>query len=110
MSCNQATDGTLTYAQVMTHGTPDRVITPKGKAPTVECRPFLGGVLFDDEMVVLAQIAAGYTDEEIAEAAGASLGKVRWVIRSAISKLGARNRPHAVARAIALDYLELRSS
>jgi DNA-binding NarL/FixJ family response regulator len=93
----------------MTHGTPDRVVTPKGQAPGVVCRPFIGGVLFDDEMLVLAHIAAGYTDEEIAEISETTIGHVRWVVRNTISKLGARNRPHAVARAIALDYLQVRS-
>lgn len=93
----------------MTHGTPDRVVTPSGDTPSIVCRPFLGGVLFDDEMLILARIAAGYTDEEIAELTDTSIGHVRWVARSVIAKLGARNRPHAVARAIALGYLELRS-
>jgi DNA-binding CsgD family transcriptional regulator len=93
----------------MTHGNPDRVITPKGDAPTVACRPFVGGSLFADEMVVLAYVAAGYTDEEIGEATDQTIGQVRWVARTVMARLGARNRPHAVSRAIALGYLELRT-
>ena len=56
----------------------------------------------------MAHIAAGYTDHEIAVATHTSLGQVRWAVRSAIAKLGARNRPHAVSRAVALGYLEFR--
>lgn len=92
-----------------TDGIQDQVVSPKGQAPTVVCRPFLGGSLFEDEVVVLAQIAAGYSDQDIAEATKSSVGKVRWAARSVIAKLGARNRPHAVTRAVALGYLEVRS-
>jgi DNA-binding CsgD family transcriptional regulator len=93
----------------VTHGNPDRVIAPIGDAPSVACRPFVGGSIFQDEMVVIAHIAAGYTDEEIGELIDATIGQVRWTARSVMAKLGARNRPHAVSRAIALGYLELRT-
>jgi DNA-binding CsgD family transcriptional regulator len=89
-------------------GIQDLVVSPAGDAPTLVCRPFLGGDIFEDEMIVLAHVAVGYSDQAIAEGMASGLGKVRWLARCAIAKLGARNRPHAVTRAIALGYLELR--
>ena len=66
--------------------------------------------LSDRELRSLALIACGLSDTEIAHQLGASLSAGRYAIRSALSKLGALNRAHAVARAGALGLLEFRAT
>ena len=101
--------GRRPYPFLMTQGTPDRVIAPKGDAPAVACLFSVAPNLMQDEILMVAFVAAGYTDGEIAEELGERIGQVRWAVRNALAKLGARNRPHAVSRAVALGYLELRT-
>jgi DNA-binding CsgD family transcriptional regulator len=64
--------------------------------------------LSSTEMTVLAEVAQGRTDIQIAKELNLTVGQVRYSIRSACANLGARNRPHAVAKAIALGYLSIR--
>jgi DNA-binding CsgD family transcriptional regulator len=60
-----------------------------------------GGIsLSRREREVLAQVASGRPDEEIAHVLGVSPETVRTHWRNARRKLGARNRPHGVAIAI----------
>jgi DNA-binding CsgD family transcriptional regulator len=70
------------------------VITPAGRHDLTE-----------RELQVMAHIARGSDDAETAASLGVSLGAVRYAIRSALAKLGAVNRPHAVARAAAVGVL-----
>lgn len=58
-------------------------------------------------VLALAHVAAGLTDAETAEAMGVSVGRVRYSLRTVIERLGATNRPHAVARAIAEGLLRV---
>jgi DNA-binding CsgD family transcriptional regulator len=67
--------------------------------PAVE-RKAEGISLSRREREVLAQVASGRPDEEIARALGVSPETVRTHWRNARRKLGARNRPHGVAIAI----------
>ena len=53
------------------------------------------------EALVLRGIAMGESDVEIARRLDMSLNSVRYSARNAVVKLGARNRPHAVLRAVA---------
>lgn len=56
----------------------------------------------------LAHVAEGYSDAETAHKLGISIDAVRYSIRTAMVRLGAVNRPHAVALAVAHGVLELR--
>jgi DNA-binding CsgD family transcriptional regulator len=56
----------------------------------------------------LAHVAEGYTDEETARRLRLSVYAVRYSIRTAMVRLGAVNRPHAVALAVARGVLEVR--
>ncbi len=90
-------------------GFPDKVVSGRG-VPTIRCRRFIGEELMRDEVLVLAHIGAGRTDRDMAKLFGWSLGQVRWAVRNAIAKLGARDRPHALCRAMALGYLDVSTS
>lgn len=63
----------------------------------------------ESEILVLGHIASGLNDGEISRATGLTRGQVKWAARSVIAKLGARNRPEAVARAIVLAHLRVRA-
>jgi PAS domain S-box-containing protein len=65
-----------------------------------------GGVLTAREREVLALVAAGETSRSVAERLYLSPTTVESHIRSAMNRLGARNRPHAVALALARGELE----
>lgn len=56
--------------------------------------------LTDRELQVLALVAMGDTGQEIAGRLGISAATVQTHVRNALSKLGARNRAHAVALAL----------
>lgn len=60
------------------------------------------------ELAVLAAVACGLSDNEIARELGISLSSTRYCVRMSLTKLGAVNRPHAVARAVALGFLTFR--
>lgn len=61
--------------------------------------------LTEREIEVLARIAAGASNQEIAEALVISLGTVKSHIHHIMSKLDAQNRTEAVARARSLNIL-----
>jgi DNA-binding CsgD family transcriptional regulator len=75
--------------------------------PVLSCTRFVRRPPDAHEVLVLAHVAAGFTDGQIGQVLGISLGKVRWASRSVIAKLGAANRPHAVTRAVAMGYLRV---
>jgi DNA-binding CsgD family transcriptional regulator len=85
---------------------PDVVVGDQSP-PVLSCTRFIRKSPDQDEVLVLAHVAAGLTDGEIGQALGISIGKVRWASRSVIAKLGAANRPHAVTRAVAMGYLKV---
>lgn len=58
------------------------------------------------EREVLALVARGYTSQRIARRLGVSLATVRTHVEHTRSKLGARSRSQAVARAMALGQLD----
>jgi DNA-binding NarL/FixJ family response regulator len=58
------------------------------------------------ELDVLKLVAAGRTNAEIARELCIATKTVERVVAGAVSKLGARNRAHGVARAIALRLIE----
>jgi DNA-binding CsgD family transcriptional regulator len=61
--------------------------------------------LSERELHMLRHLANGLTDQEIGDAAGISEFTVKTYLRRLYGKLGARNRAHAVARAVARGYL-----
>jgi DNA-binding CsgD family transcriptional regulator len=70
----------------------------------VKCQP-QQVLLSPSEIRVMAFVAAGLSDDEIANALDGSVGSVRYAIRQALTKLGARNRPQAVTRMAANGLL-----
>jgi DNA-binding CsgD family transcriptional regulator len=63
--------------------------------------------LSNREVQVLAHVAAGLADRQIARRFDWSVGQVRYSIRVSMKKLSALNRPHAVALAIRWGYLSV---
>jgi DNA-binding CsgD family transcriptional regulator len=61
------------------------------------------------EREVLAMLATGATDGEIADSLGLSPATVQTHVRNAKTKLGARNRPQAVALAVAQGLIAPRN-
>ena len=61
--------------------------------------------LSERELSVLTGIADGLTDGEIGSAVGISEFTVKTHLRRVYAKLAARNRAHAVARALAAGVL-----
>lgn len=57
---------------------------------------------------VLAGLAAGMTNQEIADCIGLSPDTVKWHVRSICRRLGARNRAEAVARSVVLPVGDAR--
>ena len=57
------------------------------------------------ERDVLAALAAGSSNQDIAEAFAMSVGTAKWHVHNILGKLGARSRTEAVARARALQLL-----
>jgi DNA-binding NarL/FixJ family response regulator len=58
------------------------------------------------ERDILAQLATGSTDTEIARGLGVGEGTVKTHIRHILGKLGVRNRTAAVARALRERLIE----
>ena len=58
------------------------------------------------ERAILQMVSEGYSDQETAERLGLSYETVRTHIRNSRNKLQARNRPHAVAVAIASGEID----
>lgn len=67
------------------------------------------GNLTKREHDILQLIASGMSSKEIARHLGISIGGVNFHILNAMKKLGASTRAHAVARAIYLGMLFLKS-
>jgi DNA-binding NarL/FixJ family response regulator len=66
-------------------------------------RETLAAELSGRQREVLAGLAAGMTNQEIADCIGLSPDTVKWHVRSLCRRLGARNRAEVVARALSLD-------
>lgn len=62
------------------------------------------------EMAILEDIAAGYQSKEIAQRIGRSKATVENYVRLLCAKLGARSRPHLVARAYRENLLQTSDS
>ncbi len=60
------------------------------------------------EIEILAMVAQGLGDVQIARHLGVSVGGVRYCVRNCLVKLGAVNRPHAIALAMALGLIDPR--
>lgn len=60
--------------------------------------------LTPQEQRVLELIVAGRSNQEIAAALVISLGTAKWHVHNILQKLGARDRPQAIARARELGY------
>jgi DNA-binding NarL/FixJ family response regulator len=58
------------------------------------------------EVQVLADVASGSSNKEIADRLGYSMYYVKDVVAGARRRLGARDRAHAAARAVALYLIE----
>jgi DNA-binding NarL/FixJ family response regulator len=67
--------------------------------------PAISGVLTQRETEVLALVAAGLSNGEIAGHLGASEGTVKNHVSSILSKLGVRDRVRAVLRGIELSLI-----
>jgi LuxR family transcriptional regulator, maltose regulon positive regulatory protein len=65
--------------------------------------------LTDRELEVLAHVAAGARNREIASILKVSIKTVEFHLRNILSKLGVRSRTEAVVRAWQLDLLALPS-
>lgn len=65
-------------------------------------------LLSERELTVLGAVASGLSDAEISCMLGLTVSSTRYAIRVALTKLGAVNRAHAVARAVALQLLTCR--
>ncbi len=79
------------------HAVMDARIDPV-TAGTVRAEPYRAG-LTRREYEVLRLVAAGHTNPEIAEVLGLTRNTVKTYLQSAMSKLGARNRVEAIAKA-----------
>jgi DNA-binding NarL/FixJ family response regulator len=73
--------------------------------PTIPVRTQAGNIaaagLTDRETAVLRLVAGGYSNKEVARHLGIAMGTVKNHISDVLRKLGARDRTHAVLKAIA---------
>ena len=84
----------------------DRAALPETQNPSAAARPAaLESGLSDREMEVLALLAAGQTNAEVAEALFISVGTVKSHSANIYRKLEAKNRTEAVARASEMGIL-----
>lgn len=60
--------------------------------------------LSEQEMRVLALIMEGQSNQEIADQLVISVGTAKWHVHNVLQKLGAKNRPQAIARARELGF------
>ena len=63
-------------------------------------------LISDRERDVLQQVASGYSTEEVADALTLSPHTIRSYVKSALRKLDAHSRAHAVALAMANGLIE----
>jgi LuxR family maltose regulon positive regulatory protein len=82
----------------------DRILSSiqaeSGKSPLDQ----LPDPLTEQEQRILNLIAAGKTNQEIADELVISLGTAKWHVHNILQKLGVSNRSHAVARARELGF------
>jgi len=71
-----------------------------GPASAMPATPVMVEPLTPRETEVLRLMAAAYTNREIAEALGSAEGTVKIHVSNILSKLGARDRTHAVLRSL----------
>jgi DNA-binding CsgD family transcriptional regulator len=83
-------------------------IDPANSAPILTPQGAAVPELVSDEATALAYVAIGFKDQQTAEAMGISLPEARRMIEQATARLGAKNRPNAVMRAVAFGLLDLR--
>lgn len=83
------------------HGSPG--LTGRGLDARIVRQNILGPM----ELEVLARIAEGLSDAEIARHMGVTVGGVRYCVRNCLAKLGAVNRPHAVAIALSARMIQI---
>ncbi len=86
-------------------------LSPLGEQPTartaeVRIEPRSPN-LSSREIEVLARVAEGLSDAEIARRLRVPLGSVRYCVRNCLVKLGAVNRPHAVALALSARLIRV---
>jgi DNA-binding NarL/FixJ family response regulator len=79
-----------------------RTAYERAGAPAPPCAPAL---LTERETEVLALMAAGFNNGEIASALGPSEGTIKNHVSSILAKLGVRDRVRAVLRALELGYI-----
>jgi LuxR family maltose regulon positive regulatory protein len=79
------------------------IVADEGAAPGIGER--LSEPLSERELEVLALVAAGKSNGEIASSLFVSLSTVKTHINNLYRKLGARSRTHALARARELDLI-----
>ena len=65
-----------------------------------------GARLSEQELAVLRQVALGRQTDEIAEVLFLSPHTIRSHVKNGMKKLGARNRTHAVAMALARGLIQ----
>jgi len=82
--------------------------SPRGEA-VARARPDTRA-LTGFEAGVIARVSEGLSDEQIARILDSTVGAVRYAVRGAVVKLGALNRPHAVALAIGAGVVRLDTS
>ncbi|UUZ51780.1 response regulator transcription factor [Massilia sp. B-10] len=82
----------------------DRTHAPATNTRRAPCAPLASG-LTERETEILALMATGFNNAEIAAALGPSEGTVKNHVSSILSKLGVRDRLRAVLRALELGYI-----
>ena len=91
------------------HAAPELVSLILGQQqPEVAPQPAQGETLLDplsqQEIRVLKLIVVGKSNQEIAEELVISVGTAKWHVHNVLQKLGASNRPQAIARARELGF------
>jgi len=79
-------------------------INQDDRGPQAETGEKLIDPLSPQEERVLKMIVAGKSNQEIADDLVISLGTAKWHVHNVLQKLGASNRPQAIARARSLGY------
>lgn len=77
---------------------------PGQPAPTPAYPNALPDPLSEQELRVLALIMEGQSNQEIAGQLFISVGTAKWHVHNVLQKLGAKNRPQAIARARELGF------
>jgi LuxR family maltose regulon positive regulatory protein len=80
---------------------------PEGPAPAQTTPALYGETLSERELEILGLIARGASNQEIADRLVITVGTVKSHINHILTKLDARNRTEAVARARGLGLLEI---